>query len=234
MREPPLASRGEERQDVERPQRTGPLRRVVVAVDRGEGLGQGIHISNGDQPVPNVVGPLLGAERILEHHPGIVPGTCWPALRFMPMTMEPRPKVQPVPRKRRSTDSHGDLSLISLPRPSLARIGAERGHRHPQRLAHPTGWALRPKHRVAESSPALLQPPHVVGRSEVRNQLVVELLDAIWQVRARGGGGEEKDSGLHGGARLSLILIARIHPPSRLLRRDADRIALRTPPDDGR
>ena len=107
--------------------------------------------------------------------------------------MEPLPQVQPVPRKIRSTDSHGDLSLISLPRPSLGRIGAERCHGHPQRLAHPTGRALLPGNHVAKSSPALLQPLHVVG-SSVRNQLEAELPDAIWQVHARGAGGEESAS----------------------------------------
>ena len=92
---------------------------------------------------------------------------------------------------------HRHLSLVSLPHASLVRIGAERCHGHPQRLTHPTGRALRPKHRVAESSPTLLQPLSVVGRSEVWNQLVAELPDAIRQVLARGESGEESDSGLH-------------------------------------
>src|SRR5687767_10225632 len=52
VRKSPLESSGEERQDVERSRRSVLLRWVVVAVDRREGLGQGIHISNGDQPVP--------------------------------------------------------------------------------------------------------------------------------------------------------------------------------------
>jgi len=34
--------------DVGRPQRTSPLGWIVVAVDRREALGQGIHIGDGD------------------------------------------------------------------------------------------------------------------------------------------------------------------------------------------
>ena len=70
--------------------------------------------------------------------------------------------------------------------------------RVPAAMAHPTGRAFRSEHRPAESSPALLQPLHVVGRSETRNQLVAELPAAIGQVLAGGGGGEERESGLHG------------------------------------
>jgi hypothetical protein len=36
------------------------------------------------------MGPLFGAERILEQHSGIARGSEWQALRFMPMTMESR------------------------------------------------------------------------------------------------------------------------------------------------
>jgi hypothetical protein len=100
LREPPLASRGEERQDVERPQRTGPLRWVVVAVDCGEGFGQGIHIGNGEEPAPNVVGPFLDRKRIVEQYLGIARGVCWPTLRLMPVTMESRRQVQPCGCRR--------------------------------------------------------------------------------------------------------------------------------------
>jgi hypothetical protein len=54
--------------------------------------------------------------------------------------------------------------------------------------------AETPRSRIVAS---LLQPLNVVGRSEVRNQLVAELPDTIRQVLARGEGGEERDSGLH-------------------------------------
>jgi hypothetical protein len=91
VRESALASRGEERQDVERPQRPGLLGGVVVAVDRGERLSQGIHVGDGDQPPPEIVRPLVSAERILEQHPRITRCLRGPALRLMSMTMKSRP-----------------------------------------------------------------------------------------------------------------------------------------------
>jgi hypothetical protein len=63
-----------------------------------------------------------------------------------------------------------------------------------------TRWTFGPVHCPAESSPALLEALHVVGRLEVRNEFVAELPDAIRQVVARGDGGEERDSVLHGHA----------------------------------
>ena len=91
-----LASSGEQGQDVERPQRTGLLGRVVIEVDRGQRLRQRIDIANGDQPVPDVVGPLLGAERILQQQPGVAFVFRTPALGLVPMTVELRPEVQSI------------------------------------------------------------------------------------------------------------------------------------------
>jgi hypothetical protein len=98
-------------------------------------------------------------------------------------------------------------------------------HSHPQRLAHPTGRAVRPEHRPTESSPALLEALHVVGRSEVRDEFVAELPAATGQVLARGDREEESESGLHneGSIRVYehlrpltiLVLIVNLEPSSR-------------------